>query len=124
RLSSPDVDGVIALSDDRIALLSDHAEVTPVELEMYLLARTRLQMNALESAKRNPRSSFHRREFEIELDNLIAGELAGVGDGHVGVHGLPGRNRRGGDADVAIRELRVAESVSEGIERLAREIAI
>ena len=52
RLSSPYGDGVVALSDDRIAIFSDHAQVTLVELEMYFLLYLRLQVNALKSAKK------------------------------------------------------------------------
>jgi hypothetical protein len=50
RLSSPDTDGVIALSDDRIAIVSDHAEVARVEVKVHLLISAGIQVDPLKTA--------------------------------------------------------------------------
>ena len=64
-----------------------------LQFEMNLLARTRIQMNAFKSAKSNTRSTLDRRELEIELHHLVAGDLAGVRHRHVGADRLSGSNR-------------------------------
>jgi hypothetical protein len=48
-LSAADADCVIAWSDNRTAILSHHDQIAIFQLEVNLLARARLQMNALKS---------------------------------------------------------------------------
>ena len=71
-LASTDADGVIPLSDDRIAVLGDHAEVAVLQLEMDFLAGAGFEMNALEAAQSDERRALDRREFQVELDDLVA----------------------------------------------------
>jgi hypothetical protein len=70
RLSSSDTDGVVTLRNDRIAFLCDHVEIARVEMEVHLLGRAPVEMNALKPAESNERSSLYRREIEIKLEPL------------------------------------------------------
>src|SRR4051812_8008948 len=93
-------------------------------MEVNLLARAWVQVNALEPTKSNPRNSLDCREIEIKLDNFIPGELAGIGHRHVRIHRLPSSHPICRNAELAVGKFCVAEPVSKWIERLAREIAI
>jgi hypothetical protein len=50
-LPTTDAEGVIPLSDDRIAILGHHAQITRLQIEVNLLRSAGLEMNALKSAK-------------------------------------------------------------------------
>ena len=89
RLASADADRVIALRDDRISILRHHAQIAVLQLEVNLLARARFEMNALKSAQSDVRRTLHRRELEIDLDDFISRDFAGIGHRHIGVDGLP-----------------------------------
>src|SRR5690349_190152 len=67
RLASSDADGVIPFRDHRIPFLGHHTQIARLQLEVHLLACARIEMNPFEAAKRDKRSTFDRREFEIEL---------------------------------------------------------
>ncbi len=84
RLASADADCVISRSDDRITILGHHTQITILQLEVNLLARTRFQMNALESAESDLGSTLDLRELEIDLYRFISRNFAGVGYGDVG----------------------------------------
>ena len=64
------------------------------------------------------------REFEIDLHDFIARNLATVGDCYICADWLAGRNSLRWDIETAVAEGRVAESVSEQIKRLATEVAV
>ncbi len=46
-LTSADADGVIALSNDGIAIFRHHLKIARLQIEMDLLARARIEMDAL-----------------------------------------------------------------------------
>src|SRR5579871_4992471 len=124
RLSSPDADCVIALRDHRSSVFRHHAQRAVFQVEMNLLACARIEMNAFESAESDERRTFDRWKLEIELNNLVSSHLSCVGHRDICAHGLACRHGLRTYADVAVAELRVAESVAEWIKRLAAEIAI
>ena len=124
RLASTDADGVIPLSDDRIAVLGNHAQIACLQCEMNLLACTRFEMNALKTTEGDVGCALDWREFEIELDNLISRDLASIGHRHIGAKGLPGNNGLRRHVEVAVTEFRLAEPVAKWIKRLAVEIPV
>src|SRR6185437_4109609 len=87
-LASADADGVIALGNHRITIFGHHTQIAWLQLEMHFLACASIEMNAFEATQSNAGSAFDGWEFEIKLDNLFSGELACIGDGHVGAYGL------------------------------------
>src|ERR1017187_8151089 len=91
---------------------------------MDFLARARLKMDALKSAQCNLRRALDVREFEIDLHDFIARNLATVGDCYIRADWLAGRNSLRRDTEVTVAERRVAESVSKRIERLAAEVSV
>src|SRR5580658_5336675 len=123
-LTSADADGVITLRNDRIAIFRDHAQIARLQVEMDLLARAQFEMDASKAAQSNARSSLDLGELEIELHHLITRGLANIGDRDIGAEGLSGGNRRSGNTQIAIAKLRITQSIAEGIERLAAEVAI
>src|SRR5689334_19407260 len=123
-LASPDADGVVPLRDDRIPFLGDHPEVTRLQLEVHLLTRARIEVDALESTESDAGSSLNCRKLEIELHDLVSRNLACVGHSHIGAYGVSRGNALLSQAQVAVTELRVAEAVTERIKRLAGEVAV
>src|ERR1039458_1634576 len=91
---------------------------------MNLLARTRFEMNPLKSAESNQRRTLHGRELEIDLHNLISRDFACISHAHIGTYWLTRCHRLHRDAEVAVLEGRIAESVAKRIERLVVEIAV
>src|SRR5690349_9471574 len=77
-LASSNADRVIALSDNWISILGHHTQIAVLQLEMNLLARARFEMNPLESAESNERSTFHGRELQIDLYDFISFAIAGI----------------------------------------------
>src|ERR1039458_9809823 len=124
RLASTDADRVITLSNDGISILSHHAQIAVLKLEVNLLARTRFEMNPLKSAKSDLRGALHIRELEIDLHDFISRDLAGVGDRYIGADRLPCSHRLCGHVEIAIAEVCIAESIAERVERLAVEVSV
>src|SRR5580704_2370113 len=54
-LATADADGVIALSNDGIAILHHHLKIARLQIEMHFLACARIEMNALEAAQSDAR---------------------------------------------------------------------
>ena len=54
-LASTDADRVVPLRDDWIAILSHHAQIARLQLEMNLLACAWIEMNAFKSAQSDAR---------------------------------------------------------------------
>ena len=80
------------MRDDGIPFLSDHAEVTRLQLEVHLLTRASIEVDALESTESDAGSSLNCRKVEIELHDLVSRNLAGVGHSHIGAQGLSRSN--------------------------------
>ena len=71
-LAAADADCVVAFGDHRFAGFGHHAQIAMFQLEVDLLRRAGLEMDALESAERAERRALHIREAQIELGNFIA----------------------------------------------------
>ena len=85
-LAAADADGVVPLSDDRIAIFRYHPQIARLELEMEQLTRAGFEMDALKSSQSDAWGSLDFRKIEIKLYNLISREPASIRDGHVGSH--------------------------------------
>ena len=70
--------------------IGDHAEVARVQLELDLLARSRLQMDALKSAECAPRRTGHVGKLQVQLDDFISGNLSSVRDRDGGMQWIAG----------------------------------
>src|SRR5438067_1538893 len=101
RLPSADADCVIALSNDRGAILGHHAQVTIFQFKMNFLAGARFEMDTLESAQGEERRTFHGRKFEIDLDDLVASDFAGVSNLHLDAEWLVRGDGLRGNGEVA-----------------------
>src|SRR6185437_10551175 len=124
RLPATDADGVVSRSDNRIALLSHHTQVSRLQLEMHFLARTRIEMNSFKSSKSNERSTLHFGELEIQLNHFISGDLAGIRNRDISSNRLPRSDTLLRHTQIAVAEFRVAEPIAKRIERLAGEVTI
>src|SRR4051812_28388412 len=84
-----------------------------------------LQADALESLQRLQRPRHLRADaLDVELRDFISGPPARVPDRHADRHGpVPGQ-RRCAHAQVRVLERRVAQAVSEWIQRLTLEILV
>src|ERR1700743_824931 len=91
---------------------------------MDLPARTRLEVDTLETAKSDQRCPFDLRKLKIKLNDLVACQLARVGDRHFSVDGLPRRHGKRGNAKVTVAEGCIAQPISEWVQRPALEITI
>ena len=91
---------------------------------MDLLACARFEMNTLKSAQGDKRRTLDWGELEKELHDLIPCDLSRIGHRHIGAHGLSVSNCLRRQAEIALAEFRVAESVAKCIKRLAAEISI
>src|SRR5579863_972524 len=89
RLPSTDADCVIPWRNDWISILSHHAQVAVLQLEVNFLARAWFEMNPLKSAESDLRSAFYVRELEIDLDDFVSRDFAGVGNRRISVDRLP-----------------------------------
>ena len=87
-LPTTDAECVISLSDDRIAILGHHAQITRLQIEVNLLRSAGLEMNAMKSAESNAGRALFIREFEIKLHYFVSRDVAGVGDGRVSTEWL------------------------------------
>lgn len=123
-LTPADGDGVVATRDDRLAHVGDHAEIAIFQLEMNLLARARIEVNALEATQRKEGRAFHGWELEVELHDFIARRFACVGHRDVGGDRIARINRWLREAQVAVTEFRVAQSIAKGIERRAFKVPV
>src|SRR5580698_193369 len=123
-LTTADADRVIALSNDWIAIFRDHAQIARFQVEMDLLTRAWIEMNARKSSQGYFGCTFDWRELEIELHNFISGEAAGVRNRYVRANRLSGTDGLRRHTQIAITEFRVTQPIAEGIERLAAEVAI
>src|SRR5579863_6172190 len=66
-LATADADGVIALSNDGIAILRHHLKITRLQIKVHFLAGARFEMDALKSTQSDMRRTLDRRKVEIEL---------------------------------------------------------
>ena len=83
---------VVSWSNDRIAVLRHHAQVALLQLEMNFLTCTRIEMNSLKSTKSDEGRTLNRREFQVQLNDLIAWDLAGIRHRHIGPNRLSRSN--------------------------------
>src|ERR1700753_726321 len=89
-LAAADADRVVPLSDDRIAVFRHHPQIARLQLEMELLTRASFEMDALETAESDARSTPDFGKLEIDLHDLVARKLARIRHGHIRAHGLTG----------------------------------
>jgi len=66
------------LRHDDVSQIGDHAEVTRAQLKVDLLARSRLEMNALKSAKGPAGRAGDIGEPQVEFDDFISGDFSSV----------------------------------------------
>ena len=123
-LSSADADRVIPLRDDWIAILRHHAQVARLQLEMDMLACTSFEMDALEPTQSDARGSLDIGKFEIKLDNLVSRCFASIGHRDIGGNGLSGIHSLRRQVEIAVAKLRIAEPITERIQRLAIELPV
>ena len=83
RLSATNADGVVSWSNHRIAVLAHHAQIALLQLEMNFLACTRIEVNSLKSSKSDEGCTLNRREFEVQLHDLVAWNLSGIGHRYI-----------------------------------------
>jgi hypothetical protein len=118
-LTSADTDCIVSLRDDRVAILSYHAQVTWRQIEVHLLCGSGFEVNALKSAESDARRALFRRKLEIELHDLVSRYVPGIGHRGIRAEGLSGGDRGSGNAQIAVAKFCVAKTVPEGIKRLA-----
>src|SRR6202050_1677163 len=124
QVAAANADGVFALGDDRISILRHHPHVAGLQVKVHLLAGAGLEMHALKPAKRDARRSFDIGELQIELNDLVAGQLARVRHGHIRANGLSSSNGLRWDTEIAVTEFRIAQSVPKWVKGLTGEVAI
>ncbi len=109
---------------DDVPQIGDHAEVPRVQLELDLLARSGLQVDALKSAECAPRRTGHVGKLQVELDDFISGNLSSVCDCDGGVQWITGVEWGVRQREIAVSECCVAEAESERPEWFALEVAV
>src|SRR6185312_12913146 len=124
RLSATDGDRVGPLRDDDVAFFGHHAHVPTPQMETNGLARARREVYALKPAQCPQGCAVNVGKFQIQLDDLITGHFASIGDAYRRIEGLARHERRLGQGQVAVFERRVAQSIPERPERLTREVAV
>src|ERR1035437_7472015 len=80
RLAAADRNCVHALGDYGDAVLSNHAQVTRLQLKAQALRSAGIETNALEGAQCPERRAGYLRKAEIELSYFVARALAGISD--------------------------------------------
>src|SRR5438270_787809 len=123
-LSSSHADAVSSRSNHAISRLVHAAQVARIQREFHMLCLARAQVNPGKPTKRPDGSVWRFRQSQIKLDNFIAFPIAGVLDIDFRGKCITGIQRRCGKFQIAIREFRVAQSISERIEWLAFKVTI
>src|SRR6185437_15490600 len=119
RLAAADRNCIFTFGDDDVSGFRYHAEIATLQVKFDHLARTRFEMDALESAKSADWRTGDVRKLEIELRDFVAHEMAGVCYGHGDVERLAGIDWSSWQSEVVIFERRIAEAVSERPQRLS-----
>ena len=81
-------------------------------------------MNALEAAEGDGWRTFHIGEVQVQLHNLVSCPAACVRHGYIGVYRTSGIHGLLRHLEVTVFERRVAEPVSERVERLSFEVPV
>src|SRR5678816_2249638 len=123
-LSSADRNRILSIGDHRFTCLGHHAQVAFFQFEANLLRFSGLQMNTLECTQRTQRSSGNVWEAEINLRHFVSFTLASVCERYIHDEWIAGLDRILWNSETGVSERRVAQSISERIQRRTFEIAV
>src|ERR1700761_2993841 len=93
-------------------------------MELNLLARSGLQVNALEAAQCTQGCAGYVGKLQVYLRDLVSLELSNVGYCRANSEGIGWTDRRGRQGQATVLERRVAQSIAEGPQRLLLEVPV
>lgn len=105
---------IIASGDDRLSGLGHHAQIAIAQFEMCVPALAPPKMNPLEAADSDGYCVCTRREFQIELQFLVARQVASIRHRHGSVNRTLGVDRCSRQTEAAVGNGCVTQAVPDG----------